>query len=130
MIKTLLFILPLLSLPLLGQEEQKAEITSHSQYSASLVALLEKTLASLQACQDAESVEKQLPILKTYQQEMDTLSRVLTKLPTPSAVDYVQAEEHLLSFNKTWRLISEEIERLGRQRLLTQDLLDVLKIQP
>ncbi len=116
------------ALPLHSVEEG-ADITTHTQYSASLVALLGKTLVSLQACQDPASTQAQLPILKQYQQEMDRLSRVLVKLPSPSAVDYVQAHDQLIEFNRTWRLISEEIQRLEREKLLSDELIEILKVR-
>ncbi len=109
--------------------EEKKEITTHTQYSVSLVALLQKTLTSLQACQDAASTEAQLPKLREYQKEMDELSRALVRLPSPSAVDYVQAQDQLIEFNRTWRLISEEIQRLGREKLLSEELIEILKVQ-
>ncbi len=122
--------IPLLlcTLPLHSNEEG-ADISTHSQYSASLVVLLKKTLVSLQACRDVESTKAQLSTLKLYQKEMDVLARVLVKLPSPSAVDYVQAHDQLIEFNRTWRLISEEIQRLEREGLLSKELMEVLKVR-
>ncbi len=112
------------------QQQTTPEITNHQQYSAALVALLQKTLASLELCVDKESVEAQLVILTGYKKEMEQLSRVLDELATPSPADYVQAEDYLVDFIRTSRLINEEVDRLQAAALLTPELKTLLQVHP
>ncbi len=127
--KNILTLLLLAVAPLSLAEQSATEIRNHQQYSLALVELLQRSLTSLQACRDEESVRQQLPLLKGYQREMDALARVLEELPIPSAPDYVQAQDQLVDFIRTWRLITEEIRRLQHGGLMSEELAEVLKIR-
>ncbi len=113
-----------------AQQQTTPEITNHQQYSAALVALLQKTLASLELCVDKQSVEAQLVILAGYKKEIEQLSRALEELATPSPADYVQAEDYLVDFIRTSRLINEEVDRLQAAALLTPELKTLLQVHP
>ncbi len=119
----------LVASPLCLAQHHEVEIRNHQQYSIALVELLQRSLTSLQECRDEASIQQQLPLLKGYQREMDTLSRILEELPIPSAPDYVQAQEQLVDFIRTWRLITEEIKRLQQGGLMSKELAEVLKIR-
>ncbi len=105
------------------------EISTHQQYSEKLVSILTRTLASLELCQDEASVKEQLPTLQSLKVEMEELSKALYRLPAPSVVDYLFAEKQLAEFNRTWQAITHELQRLKSEKLLNEELLEVIKVK-
>ncbi len=109
--------------------QAEEEISTHQQYSEKLVSILTRTLASLQLCQDEASVKEQLATLQALQGEMEELSKALYRLPAPSVVDYLFAENLLVEFNRTWQAITHELKRLKAENLLSEELQKVIKVK-
>lgn len=108
----------------------KDEISSHTTITQALVELLSQTELCLRSCQTSEHIEKEMSILQNLKQRAEEISRKQQQLPEPSEQDYLAAQMYAKDFNTLWKAIQEHIARLEKEKLMTDELREVLGIAP
>ncbi len=103
---------------------------THLAYTAALLQLLEQTDDCLNSCRDSAGCAAALPRLEQLSKRAAELSAALLTLPEPTVQDYMAAHPHVATFNKLWKSIGEHIERLEKDKLMTEDMRRVLGIAP
>lgn len=109
-----------------AQEKQM----THSDLATDILIYLAATESSLRACQDEESIKKTIPQFKRLKEESDRLMAIQRQLPDPSRQDCIDVEKKGVAFVKLWKAIRKHIERLENEKLITQELRDILYIAP
>lgn len=103
---------------------------THSDLATDILIYLAATESSLRACQDEESIKKTIPQFKRLKEESDRLMAIQRQLPDPSRQDCIDVEKKGVAFLKLWKAIRKHIERLENEKLITQELRDILYIAP
>lgn len=95
-----------------------------------LIDLLRDTEACLDSCKDAASVEAALPRLRELAERAQQIKSIQDKLPEPTTQDYMLDMAQLSAFNTIWKAVQEQIERLEKAQLISQEMRDILRIAP
>lgn len=127
----------LMSAPLLSSAQESliappaTEATdSHAELADMLVALLQRTVATLEQCTDEASVEAALPQLKEHREEAAQLMVRQAALPEPTVQDYMAAQARANDFLDAKRAIQTHITRLQTEGLMTDEIREILGIAP
>lgn len=107
-----------------------AAADSHAELADMLVGLLQRTIATLEQCRDAASVEAALPQLKEQREEAAQLMARQAALPEPTVQDYMAAQARANDFLDAKRAIQTHITRLQTEGLMTAEIREILGIAP
>lgn len=121
--------------PLSAQSETPAASSapaaeSHAEIADALVALLQRTVTTLERCTDATSVKAALPQLKEQRAEVAQLMTRQAALPEPTVQDYMAAQARANDFLDTKRAIQTHITRLQQEGLMSTEIREILGIAP
>lgn len=103
---------------------------SHAELADALVALLQRSVASLEQCTDEASVAAALPQLKQQREEAAQLMARQAALPEPTVQDYMAAQARANDFLDAKRALQTHISRLQTEGLLTAEIREILGIAP
>lgn len=123
----------LLTLALLSPLCPAVEATApdtHQELARAVLEFLSQTEICLNSCRSQESVQAALPRLRELAQEAEQLATRQKALPEPTVQDYMAAQSLVGDFYTLWSAIQKHLERLEKDRLLTPELRDILRIAP
>lgn len=103
---------------------------SHAELADALVALLQRTVTTLEQCTDEASVSAAIPQLKQQQEEAAQLMARQAALPEPTVQDYMAAQARANDFLDAKRAIQTHISRLQTEGLMTAEIRRILGIAP
>lgn len=131
LILTALALLGSVSATAAGQDAPPAlPPASHHEAAAQVVELLRDTDACLASCTDAASVQAALPRLRDLADRAARLKAAQELLPDPTQQDYMVGPALVQEFNAIWKSIRAHIDRLESQRLISDEMRDILRISP
>ena len=110
--------------------EEAAAPASHIDLTYTILDFLSRTELCLNSCRDAESVKAALPQLRELQQECAHIVATQQELPEPTIQDYMAVQNQMESFNTIWDAIRNHIERLETEKLLSDEMREILRIAP
>lgn len=116
----------IMSLSVSGQEKPM----THSELATDILIYLAATEACLRSCKDEESIKAAIPQLQRLKVESDRLMAIQRSLPDPTRQDSIDVEQKGVPFIKLWKAIRNHIERLETDKLMTQEMRDILYIAP
>lgn len=103
---------------------------NHVDLTTAILSFMSRTELCLNACRDAESLKAAVPQLKELKAECDKLASIQRALPEPTIQDYMAVQKHMATFNTIWKAIRTHIERLEEEKIMTQEVRDILFIAP
>ena len=103
---------------------------SHVDMTTTILDFLSRTELCLNSCTDAASTHAAIPQLLQLKQECDKLVEAQKALPEPTVQDYMAVQTHMDAFNTIWKAIRNHIARLQQEKLLTQEIIQILHIAP
>lgn len=116
-----------LCFPCLAEEAAPA---SHIDLTHTILDFLSRTELCLNSCRDAESVATAIPQLRELEKECGNIVDAQRALPEPTVQDYMAVQNQMEAFNTVWDAICKHIERLENERLMTEEIRNILHIAP
>lgn len=126
----------LCSVPLAAQEEETSAALSekaadsHAEIADALVALLRRTVTTLEQCTDAATTASSLAQLQAQREEAAQLIARQALLPEPTVQDYMAAQARANDFLDAKRALQTHIARLQTEGLMTAEIRKILGIAP
>ncbi len=108
---------------------QEKPIT-HSDLATDILIFLARTEICLRGCCDDESIKAAIPQLQQLKKDSDKLMAIQRELPDPTTQDCIDVQQKGAGFLKLWKAIRRHIERLETNKLMTQEMRDILYIAP
>lgn len=103
---------------------------NHVDLTSSIIEFLSRTELCLNSCCDAESAKAAVSQLQQLKEECDKLVEIQQNLPEPTIQDYMAVQNQMEAFNTVWNAIRDHIERLEADKIMTQEMRDILHIAP
>lgn len=111
-------------------QEAPAAPSTHLDMAEALLDFLSRTELCLRSCQDAASVSTAIPQLQQLAQEARSLADIQKKLPEPTVQDFMALEKKMELFASICTSIQKHITRLAESGLLTDELRQILEVNP
>lgn len=124
------FILATLLIASVATAQDQAVPSNHVDLTTTIIDFLSRTELCLNSCRDEASAKAAVPQLQKLKKECDSIVETQKKLPEPTIQDYMAVQNQMGAFNTVWKAIRDHIERLEQEKLMTQELRDILHIAP
>lgn len=109
---------------------EQALPANHVDLTSSIIEFLSRTELCLNSCRDDESAKAAVSQLQQLKAECDKLVEIQQNLPEPTIQDYMAVQNQMEAFNTVWNAIRDHIERLEADKIMTQEMRDILHIAP
>lgn len=108
----------------------ESPLPSHTDLTHTILDFLSRIELCLNSCKDETSVKSAIPRLKELQQECGRIVEIQRSLPEPTIQDYMAVQNQMEAFNTVWGAIRDHIERLETERLMSEEMRQILHIAP
>ncbi len=103
---------------------------NHLDLTSAILDFLSRTELCLNSCRDAASTKGAIPQLQELKKECEKLAKIQRELPEPTVQDYMAVQHHMEAFNTVWNAIRAHIERMEQDKLLSEEVRNILRIAP
>lgn len=124
------FILATLLAASIATAQEQAVPANHVDLTTTIIDFLSRTELCLNSCRDEASAKAAIPQLQELKKECDRIVETQKGLPEPTIQDYMAVQNQMGAFNTVWQAIRDHIERLEQDRLMSQEMRDILHIAP